>query len=156
MASMMASPHEGHLDQLFHTFAFLKGNHNGVMVFDPSEPTIDELQFPEQHWSATLYADSTEDLPPNMCEPRGESMTMHEFVDSDHATNTTNHCSCTGFIIFLNDTPIYWFSKKQISVETSSFGSEFIAMKQCCKYVLGLRYKLRQMGIAIYKPTYIW
>jgi hypothetical protein len=156
MASMMASPREGHLDQLFHTFAFLKGNHNGVMVFDPTEPTIDDLQFPEQDWSATPYAGSSEMLPPNMCEPRGVGMTMRAFVDSDHATDTTNRRSRTGFIIFLNNAPIYWFSKKQTSVETSSFGSEFIAMKQCCEYIRGLRYKLRQMGIAIDKPTYIF
>jgi hypothetical protein len=156
MASMMAAPREGHLDQLFHTFAFLKGNHNGVMVFDPSEPTIDDLQFPEQDWSASPYADAKEDYPPNMCEPRGVGMTMRAFVDSDHATDTTNRRSRTGFIIFLNNAPIYWFSKKQTSVETSSFGAEFIAMKQCCEYIRGLRYKLRQMGIAIDKPTYIF
>jgi hypothetical protein len=69
MVSMMALPCEGHLDQLFHMFAFLKGNHNGVMVFDPSEPTIDESLFPDQDWSASLYAGSKEELPPNMCQP---------------------------------------------------------------------------------------
>jgi hypothetical protein len=156
MASMMANPREGHLDQLFHTFAFLKGNHNGVMVFDPTEPTIDESLFPDQDWSATPYSESTEDIPSNMCEPRGVGMTMRAFVDSDHATDVTNRRSRTGFIVFLNNAPIYWYSKKQTSVETSSFGSEFIAMKQCCEYIRGLRYKLRQMGIAINKHTYIF
>jgi hypothetical protein len=29
-------------------------------------------------------------------------------------------------------------------------------MKQCCEYIRGLRYKLRQMGIAIDTPTYIF
>ena len=156
MASMMALPREGHLDQLFHMFAFLKGNHNGVMVFDPTEPTIDESQFPDQDWSASPYAGSTEELPPNMCEPRGVGMTMRAFVDSDHATDTTNRRSRTGFIIFLNSAPIYWYSKKQTSVETSSFGAEFIAMKQCCEYIRGLRYKLRQMGIPINGSTYVF
>ena len=50
---------------------------------------------------------------------------------------------------------IYWTSKKQTSVESSSFGSEFIAMKQCCEYVRGLRYKLRMMGIPCQGPAYI-
>jgi hypothetical protein len=138
MASMMALPREGHLDQLFHTFAFLKGNHNGVMVFDPTEPTIDESLFPDQDWSATPYAGSSEEFPPNMCEARGVGMTLRLFVDSDHATDTTNPRSRTGYIVFLNSAPIFWFSKKQTSVETSSFGSEFIAMKQCCEYIRGL------------------
>jgi hypothetical protein len=156
MASMMAMPREGHLDQLFHTFSFLKTNHNGVMVFDPTEPDIDESLFTDEDWSATPYAESKEELPPNMCEARGVGMTMRAFVDSDHASDTTNRRSRTGFIIFLNSAPIYWFSKKQTSVETSSFGSEFIAMKQCCEYIRGLRYKLRQMGIAINNCTYIF
>ena len=39
---------------------------------------------------------------------------------------------------------------------TSSFGSEFIAMKQCCEYLRGLRYKLRMMGIPCDFPSYIY
>ena len=39
MASCMAMPRRGHLDQLFHMFAFLKRNkHNSEMLFYPSEP----------------------------------------------------------------------------------------------------------------------
>ena len=47
-------------------------------------------------------------------------------------------------------------SKKQGSCETSTFGSEFVAMKQCCEYLRGLRYKLRMMGIPVEGPTYIF
>ena len=47
-------------------------------------------------------------------------------------------------------------SKKQTSVETSSFGSEFIAMKLCFEYLRGLRYKLRMMGIPCEGPCYIY
>ena len=47
-------------------------------------------------------------------------------------------------------------SKKQTSVESSSFGSEFIAMKQCCEYLRGLRYKLRMLGIPCEFPCYIF
>ena len=37
----------------------------------------------------------------------------------------------------------------------SSFGSEFVAMKQCREYLRGLRYKLRMMGIPCDGPVYI-
>ena len=47
-------------------------------------------------------------------------------------------------------------SKKQNGVETSSFGSEFTAMKQCTEYVRGLWYKLRMMGIPCLGPTYVY
>ena len=78
------------------------------------------------------------------------------FVDSDHAGDSTTRRSRTGFIIYLNSAPIYYLSKKQTSVETSSFGSEFIALKTCCEYIRGLRYKLRMMGISVDSPAYIF
>ena len=43
-----------------------------------------------------------------------------------------------------------------MSVESSSFGSKFVAMKQCCEYLRGLRYKLRMMGIPVTGPAYIY
>jgi hypothetical protein len=70
-------------------------------------------------------------------------------VDADHATGNITRRSRTGFLVYLNNAPVYWFSKKQTSVETSSFGSEFAAMKQCTEYIRGLRYKLRMMGIPV-------
>ena len=76
-------------------------------------------------------------------------------MDADHASDTVTRRSRTGFLIFLNSSLVYFSSKKQLSVESSTFGSEFIAMKQCCEYVRGLRYKLRMMGIACNGPTYI-
>ena len=45
---------------------------------------------------------------------------------------------------------------KQASVETSTFGLEFIVMKQCCKYVQGFPYNLRIIGIPVEEPTYVF
>jgi len=56
----------------------------------------------------------------------------------------------------LNNAPIYWYSKKQNSCETSTFGSEFVAMKQAAEYVRGLRYKLRMMGIMVDEPAFVY
>ena len=36
-----------------------------------------------------------------------------------------------------------------MGIETSTFESEFIAMKQCCKYLQGLRFKLWLMGTPV-------
>ena len=112
MASMMDMPCHGHLQQVFHMFAFLKAKHNGSMVFDPTVPFIDEQHFVREDWSAAAYGDCHEELPPNMPEPRGVEFTMRAFVDSDHAGDVSTSRSRTGFIIFLNSAPIYWFSKK--------------------------------------------
>ena len=56
MASFMVMPREGHLDQLYHMFGYLKSKHNAEMVFDPTVPNIDRSQFPRQEWGHTTYA----------------------------------------------------------------------------------------------------
>ena len=81
---------------------------------------------------------------------------MRVFVDSDHAGDQVTRRSRTGFIVYLNSALVYWSSKKQTTVETSSFGSEFMAMKQATEYVRGLRYKLRSMGIPVEECCYIY
>ena len=157
MSSCMALPRQGHLRQLFHIFGYLKSHHNAEMVFDPSEPEIDMQQFERQEWASTAYGlDLQEELPPNMPKERGMGMVMRAFVDADHAGDSVTRRSRTGFLIYLNSAPIYWLSKKQTSIETSSFGSEFTAMKQCVEYIRGLRYRLRMMGISIIGPTYVY
>ena len=57
--------------------------------------------------------------------------------------------SHTGIIIYLNNSPVIWYSKKQNTVESSTFGSELIAMQIACNLLEALRYKLRMFGIKI-------
>ena len=145
------------IDQLFHIFSYLKSHHNSEMVFDPSVPEVDMNQFPEQDWTNTVYGgDLKEELPPNMPEPRGIGFTMRVFVDSDHAGDQITRRSRTGFLVFFNSALIYWMSKKQGSIETSSFGSEYVAMKTATEYVRGLRFKLRMFGIPCEGCTYVY
>ena len=149
LSSHLALPREGHIQQLFQIFAYLKKYHNTEMVFDPTDPTIEEANFELRDWTSSEFGhlQGKEELPPNMPEPRGFGFVMRAKVDADHASDTTTRRSRTGFLVYLNCAPVYWSSKKQTSVESSSFGSEFIAMKQCCEYLRGLRYKLRMLGI---------
>ena len=157
LSSHLALPREGHLDQIFNIFAYLKRNHNSEMIFDPSDPDIDQSLFDRKDWTASEFGLTLEEvLPPNMSTPRGIGFVMRAFVDADHAGDSITRRSRTGFLIYLNSAPIYWMSKKQTSVETSSFGSEFIAMKQCTEYIRGLRYKLRMMGIPCNDPTFVF
>ena len=76
-------------------------------------------------------------------------------VDAYHASDMVTRRSRTGFLVYINSSLVYWFTKKQTSVESSTFGSEFCAMRVCCEYLRGLRYKLRMMGIPVLGPAYI-
>ena len=151
LSSHLALPREGHLYQ------YLKKYHNTEMVYDPSDPVIDESEFEFKDWTSSEFGhlQGKEELPTNMPEPRGQGFVINAKVDADHASDTVTRRSRTGFIVYLNCAPVYWLSKKQTSCESSSFGSEFCAMKQCCEYLRGLRYKLRMMGIPCEGPAYI-
>ena len=156
MSSHLALPREGHLEQVLHIFKYLEKYHNTEMVFDPADPEIDEGAFERKDWASSEFgATLSEVLPGNMPQPRGMGFTMSAMVDADHAADTTSRKSRTGFLVYLNCALIYWMSKKQASVESSSFGSEFTAMKQCTEYLRGLRHKLRMMGIPVEGPAYI-
>ena len=62
----------------------------------------------------------------------------------------------TGILIYVNRAPILWYSKRQNTVETSTFGSEFVAARIAVEMVEGLRYKLRMMGVQVDGPTNVF
>lgn len=95
-------------------------------------------------------------IPDNIPYPYGIGFIITAYVDADHAGDHSTRRSRTGYIIYCNNAPVFWLSKKQTSIETSSFGSEFSAMRLCCEYVRGLRYKFQMMVIPCDYPTFIF
>jgi hypothetical protein len=75
---------------------------------------------------------------------------MNVFVDANHAGNKLNWRShYTGILIYLNRSPTVWYSKSQKTVETSTFGSEFVALCVATKLIKALPYKLHMFGVPI-------
>lgn len=122
---------------------------------DPSHPLIDESGFTQYDWTET-YRYAEDPIPPNMPEPKGRIMTTHCFVDADHAGDKTTRRSQTGILIFCNRAPVIAYSKRQNSVECSTYGSELVAMRQAVDLLKGLRYKLRMFGVPIEGPSDIF
>ena len=90
------------------------------------------------------------------CCRQGGAISTYYFVDSDHVGNTVTRRSQTGLFLFVNRALIVWYSKHQNTVETSTFGSEFIAMKTVVEQIEALRYKLRMFSILLEGPTNIF
>jgi hypothetical protein len=155
LSRYLVSARTGHLDQVFHTFAYLKKYDASTMVFDDTEPEFDERRFKECDWSE-YYPDAEEAIPKGMPTPRGRAVIMSCFVDADHAGCRVTRRSHTGVIIFVNRAPILWYSKRQNTVESSTFGSEFVAMRIAIELIEGLRYKIRMMGVPIDGPCRVF
>ena len=88
-----------------------------------------------------------------MPEWRGRQVSTTAYVDASHAANRKTRRSHSGFILFVNRAPISWHSKGQKAFESSTFSSEFIAMKTCVEAITALRYKLWIFGVPIDEPT---
>ena len=73
-------PREGHMQQVYHIFAYLKAHQNVRIMLDPSYPTIMEDDFPEHDWK-NFYKVEEEVIPPNSPEPQGLEFIIRWFLD---------------------------------------------------------------------------
>ena len=128
----------GHLQVVYRLLRYLKQVPKRKLYFDPSKPMISEDRFHNFDWE-DFYPDAFEPIPLDMKRPRGKSVLTHCFVESNHAGHKTTRRSTTGIIVFCNRSPIIWHSKRQNGIETSTFGSEFAAMKNPVELIAALR-----------------
>ena len=64
--------------------------------------------------------------------------------------------SVTGILHLINKTPVDWYSKKQATVETATYGSEFVAARICVEQIINLRTTLRYLGVPIRAKSYMF
>ncbi len=78
---------------------YLKLKHNSRLIFDPTNPDIDQIAFPKFDW-IEFYGNVEEAIHPDMPPPLGKDFDICMMVDSDHAGEKRTQCSRTGFLIF--------------------------------------------------------
>ena len=152
LSSYNCSPRAGHLEAVYQVFEYAQGHLRSTVVFDSSLPDIPADKFRPVDWEK-IYGEIEEEEPPQMPEARGKPVQITMFVDASHAGDLVNRRSHTGVIIFVNMAPITWYSKRQGTVEASTFGSEFVALRVGMEMNEGLRYKMRMMGIPLMGPS---
>ncbi len=141
LSRYLVSAQQGHLEQTFHIFAYLKTHSRSTMVFDNTMPTYRSKRF-VKYDQFELYPDAAEAIPTNMPQPRGKEVSMLCFVDAEHTGYRETRRSQSGIIIFVNRAPILWFSKRQNTVEASTYGSELLAMRITIETIEGLSCRL--------------
>ena len=158
LSTYLAAPRTGHLLQALHIFKHLEIHSDNDLAFDPAYQNvsgINEINFRRAEMKS-IYVDAEEDLPPNAPPSRGRPVQVNCFVDSDHAGNRITRRSHTGILLFCNSAPILWHSKRQKTVESSTFGSEFVALRVATDLIVSFRYKLRMMGIPVDGPAQVF
>jgi len=152
LSSYLVQPRQGHVEAIYYLYGYLKSHDRSTMVFDDDDVNWANEDFPEQDWS-DFYKNAVKDIPLNAPAPRGMPVQVNVFVDASHAQSKVTNRFHTGILIHLNKAPIVWYSKSQRTVETSTFGAEFVALNIATELVKSLCYKLRMMGVPIEGPA---
>ena len=111
---------------------------------------------PDFSWLESVYGKVHEEVDPDMPIPKGKYVQLTTNLDANLMHCLVTGRSLTGVLHFLNQTPIKWFSKKQNTVETATYGSEFNAACMATEQSMGICYKLRDFGAPIDGPTWMF
>ena len=89
-------------------------------------PNYEGLEFMEHDWTL-LYPQASEDLPEEIPTPVTREVTMTVYADSSHGNCLVTRRSTTGILLTIDKTVVLTYSKRQNTVESSTYGSEFVA-----------------------------
>ena len=122
------APREGHMKAVFRILGYLSKHENGKIIIDPGEPFIrKEANISTGFDWSEFYPDAKEYIPPDIPKQLGNIVSLTCYVNADHARDKVTRRSVTGIVLLINKTPICWISKRQKTVETSTYGSELVA-----------------------------
>jgi hypothetical protein len=153
MARFSTCPREGHVSAVKRIFGYVKKFPHAQILVDTNFHVPKIVSPPVDYDWQEFYPDASEELPPGMPEPKGKGIRMTVYKDADHAHDLVTRRSVTGVLMFLNNMPITWLSKRQKTVETSTYGSELVAARMATELVIEYRYKLRMFGVPIDGPA---
>ena len=148
LARYNAIPREGHLNAMLRVFGYLKFHDKAKLVFDIRKFDLELGEEIKHEWKE-LYPNAREELPPDAPEPKMKEIDLTVIYDASHAPCLLTRRSVTGIVLMINNMILKCTSKRQNTVETSTYGAEMVAGRLAVEQVMGLRYKLRMLGVPV-------
>ena len=149
LSSFRSQPRQGHLDRIKRVYAYLCKMKHATIRFRTDVPDISDFDFIERDWSNSPYSGTREEYPKNLPPARGKPVLMTSFVDANLMHDVLSGKSVTGVLHFFNKTPIDWFTKKQNTVETATFGSENNAARSAVEQIKANKLTLLFLGVPL-------
>ena len=81
--------------------------------------------------------------------PKLNPIRIATFVDTDHAHDIETRHSFTGVFMFLNKNSIHWYSRRQNTVQTSTYRSELPSMRISTELTMAMHYNIGMLGVPI-------
>ena len=139
MSSFCAMPRVGQLDRLKRIVGYLCKSKHYRTRFRPGEPDYTMIQDATESWDYTVHKDTNEIVLDDDPPPKGKRVTIISCLDANLMRDMLSGKPCTGIFHLFNGTPIEAFSKKQATVETTTYGSNFCAARTCMEQVVKLK-----------------
>ena len=156
MSRFRSAPRKGHLERLQRVYGYVLKTKHYSTRHRTEEPDYTYLPDMKHDWSYTVYGNIQEIIPHDCPKPLGKSVTTTTTLDANLL-----HCMATGASLsaclhFCNQTPTDWHFKKQATVETATYGSDFVAAKTATEQIMDIRYTLRYLGVPIRSKSYMF
>ena len=118
----------------------------------------DLSSYPDQvfDWAYSIYGDVDEEIPADIPKPLGKPVVLTTYVDANLYHDMVTGRALTAILHIINQTPFDWYCKRQATVETATFGSEFVAAKTAVEQIIEIRTTLRYLGVPIEGKTYMF
>ena len=157
MASFRAQPRTGHLDRLKRMYGYVYKTRQYTLKYRTGVPDITEFDSRiEMDWTKSIYGKCNEEIPDDAPKPLGKQVVLAHYFDANLMHDVLTGKAVTGCVHFANKTPIMWYSKKQATVETATYGAEFIAGRTCIEQIIDLRNTFRYLGVPIHDISYMF
>ena len=153
MSGFRVAPRVGHLERVKRICGYIWKMKLGCIRVRTKEPDFSDLPDPHYDWTRTVYGEVHESIPEDAPKPLGKRVVLSSYKDANLYHDLVTGRSVTGVLHFMNQTPVDWFCKKQATVETATYGSEFGAARTAVQQIAGLRTMLRYLGVPVYGGT---
>jgi hypothetical protein len=156
LSRFRTAPRIGHMTHVQRVCGYLRKYPDAAIRFRIGIPTKTHETPPEWDWEYAVYGRVHEELPTDMPVPKGKPVRTTSFVDANLFHDLTTGRAAMGVIHMVNQCPIEWFCKRQNTVETATYGSEFVAAKTATEQIIDLRYTLRMFGVPLDGPAWMF
>ena len=89
-----------------------------------------------------MYGEIKELLPHDEPTPLGNYVSLTNYIDSSLLHEQLDGHSITGILHLVYKTPVDWYYKKHITLDKSTYSSEFVSDRTCVTYYLFEEYSL--------------
>ena len=149
-------PRKGHLDRAKRIVGYLLFLPDGAIRFRTGEPDFSSLKDQEYDWTRSVYSGACEQIPHDIPKPLGKHVQTTHYVDANLHHDLATGKAVNAALHFLNQTPIDAYTKRQSTVETATYGSEFVAARTAVDQIIDIRTTLRYLGVPIRDKSYMF